>query len=274
MINSTLLIWALDLGVLLGTQSSYEGSERARARGGTWEIINVITRNQRNKSNIKLIGTWILQTIRPCQKDYHCEWDDVRVRRRESESVYGVAVNSESPLEDPTFQLSIWGFAISWTMCPILFYLRSSIPHSPWAIKYCAMWQNVCARNQTEWLFNSDRLSITNNVLPFNSWHQFKILWSISLLLLLLHARELCTSTISNSFGERNLCTLFYEQRSDRISWETKYKVKWILKYQSSVKKRCRTTNLKDIKQESCATEYMYKRTHAPVEACPNSSIQ
>lgn len=72
----------------------------------------------------------------------------LRMRRRESESVYGVAVDSESPLEDPTFQLSIWGFAISWTMCPILFYLHPSIPHSPWAIKYCAMWQNVCAETK------------------------------------------------------------------------------------------------------------------------------
>lgn len=102
-------------------------------RNSTWEIINVITWNQRNKSNIKLIGTWILQTMKPCQKDYHHRNDEC------------LRVHTNSLLVE--FNLSTRFEVLQWNLLPNSCSLALFHPPSLsiWAIKCCVMWQNVYA---------------------------------------------------------------------------------------------------------------------------------
>lgn len=216
----------------------------------------MITRNQRNKSNIKLIGTWILQTIRPCQKDYHCE----------TRWVFTV----------PSFHLkiqpfnSIWGFhneqcAQSFTLSarPSLFrFIASFMRHGQLNVVWC----DKTSVRHAKWLFNSDRIPITNNGLPFNSWLQFKILWSIcsSPVYSILYAVH-CTSTKTNSFSEHNLCTLFYECKKV-IEFHGEQSIKWNGFWSIRVAWR------KGVElQIQKTSRIMCQRIQA--EACPNSTV-
>lgn len=76
--------------------------------------------------------------------------------------------------------------------------------------------------------------SITNNVLSFNSWHQFKILWSISLLL--VHIKKPFIQWAQSVHIIYILYVIRAKEKSDWISWEQR-KVKWILKYRVTWRK-------------------------------------
>lgn len=176
----------------------------------------MITWNQRNKSNIKLIGTWILQTIRPCQKDYHCE----------TMSVYGAKIATWKCNLSTRFEVLQW--IMCWTMCPILLtgsLHPSLIRHGQLSVVWC----DKMSVRHAKWLFNSNWLPITNNVSPFNSLYQFKILWSISLLLLCVCVR-VCTLYIVHQqkpiHSVSTICAQYYTSKKV-IEFHEEQSIKW-----------------------------------------------